>query len=91
MTIPALLFGFLISTFLGAAFHLWKDGGLGRLLLYMLLAWAGFWAGHILGGRLGFTFGSVGPLHLGMAMLVSIATIFAGYWLSLVNREESNN
>lgn len=88
MTIPALLFGFLVSTLLGAVFHLWKGGGLGRLLLYLILGWVGFWGGHILGNRLGWTFGSIGPLRFGMAVLVAIATLFAGYWLSLVNKEE---
>jgi hypothetical protein len=89
MTIPAFLFGFLVSTFLGAAFHIWKDGGVGRLLLYLLLAWVGFGIGHILGNSLGFTFGSIGPLRFGMAIVVCVATIFGGYWLSLVSQEES--
>lgn len=84
MTIPALLFGFLVSTFMGAAFHLWKGGGLGRLFLYLVLAWAGFWGGHFLGNSLGWTFGRIGPLCFGMAILTAIATVFAGYWLSLV-------
>lgn len=88
MTLPALLFGFLISTLMGAAFHLWKGGNLGRLLLYVLLAWIGFWGGHLLANSLGWTFGSIGPLRLGMAFLVGAATIYAGYWLSLVRGEE---
>jgi hypothetical protein len=87
MTIPAILFGFLVSTFLGAAFHIWKNGGLGRLILYLLLAWVGFAAGHLIANRFGLTFGSIGPLRFGMATLVSVATIFGGYWLSLVNQE----
>lgn len=90
MTIPALLFGFLVSTLMGAAFHLWKGGGIGRLFLYLILAWIGFWAGHMLGNRLGWTFGSIGPLRFGMAILVAIVTIFFGYWLSLVSKEETN-
>lgn len=88
MTLPALLFGFLVSTFMGAAFHLWKNGGIGRLLLYLLLAWGGFWLGHTLGNAFGLTFGSVGPLRLGMAVLIAGVTIYVGYWLSLINREE---
>lgn len=88
MTIPALILGFLVATLMGAAFHLWKDGGFGRLLLYVLLAWVGFWGGHILANSLGWTFGSVGPLHFGMAILVGAATLYAGYWLSLIKREE---
>ncbi len=88
MTIPALVLGFLVSTFMGAAFHLWKDGGFGRLLLYILLAWIGFWGGHILANSLGWTFGSIGPLRFGMALVLCAATLFAGYWLSLIKREE---
>jgi hypothetical protein len=88
MTLPALLFGFLVSTFMGAAFHLWKDGGFGRLLLYVLLAWVGFWGGHILANRLGWTFGSIGPLRFGSALLACAVVLYGGYWLSLVNKEE---
>jgi hypothetical protein len=88
MTIPAILFGFLVSTLMGAAFHIWKDGGLGRLILYLVLAWAGFWGGHYLGNRLGLTFASIGPLRLGAAVLAAALTIFVGYWLSLIRQEE---
>jgi hypothetical protein len=88
MTLPAFFFGFLISTFLGAVFHLWKDGGFGRLLLYLILAWIGFWAGHIIGNNLGWTFGSIGPLRLGMALIVGGLTLYLGHWLSLIKAEE---
>lgn len=89
MTIPAVMFGFLASTLMGAAFHIWKGGGLGRLVLYLVLAWAGFWGGHLLGNRLGWTFGSIGPLRLGMALLVGALTLYAGYWLSLIKQEQT--
>jgi hypothetical protein len=88
MTLPAFLFGFLISTLLGAIFHLWKDGGFGRLLLYLILAWVGFWAGHLIGNSLGWTFISIGPLRLGMALLAAAITLYAGNWLSLINQDE---
>ncbi|HMN59017.1 MAG TPA: hypothetical protein PJ988_01560 [Anaerolinea sp.] len=84
MTIPAVLFGFLVSTFLGAAFHLWKNGGLGRLVLYLLLAWIGFWGGHIMGSQLGWTFFGIGPLNFGMALFGSALFLGLGYWFSLV-------
>jgi hypothetical protein len=87
MTIPALLFGFLVSTFMGAAFHLWKDGGLGRLFLYLLLAWIGFWAGHLIGSKMGWTFLSIGPLNFGMAVILGGIFIGVGYWFSLVRNE----
>jgi hypothetical protein len=88
MTLPALLLGFLVSTLIGAVFHIWKNGGFGRLLLYLLLAWAGFWAGHLLAIYQDWTFVSIGPLRLGAAVLLSAVTLYAGYWLSLINREE---
>lgn len=86
MTIPAVLFGILVSTFVGAAFHLWKDGGLGRLILYVLLAWIGFWAGHLAGQLLGLTFFSVGPLRFGSALIGCALVLGVGYWFSLVRQ-----
>jgi len=88
LTIPSLLFGCLVATFLGAAFHLWKDGGLGRLLLYIILAWAGFWGGHFLAESSGITFGSMGQIHFGMAIVMALIVLFVGHWLSLIRKEE---
>lgn len=86
MTIPAIFFGILVSTFLGAAFHLWKDGGLGRLVLFIFLAWIGFWAGHILGQTLQWTWMSVGPLRLGTALAGAVIFLLIGNWLSLIRQ-----
>lgn len=87
MTLPALLFGFLVATLMGAAFHLWKNGGLGRLILYLLLAWIGFWTGHIVANALGWRFLSVGPLRFGVAVLSALLFLGVGHWLSLVKNE----
>lgn len=84
MTLPSLLFGALIASLYGAGFHLWRGGGFGRLMLYLILAWAGFWAGHLIGARLEWTFANIGPLNLGMATLVSVLFLAVGHWLSLV-------
>ena len=84
MTFPALIFGILLSSAYGTAFHFWKGGSLKRLLLYVILAWLGFWIGHILGGVLGWKFAAVGPINAGMATLVSAAFLFVGEWLSRV-------
>ena len=88
MTIPAIFFGVLVSTFIGAAFHLIKNGGLGRLILYILLAWIGFWGGHGLGQSMNLTFFSVGPLRFGAAVVGSLLVVLVGYWLSLVRRQD---
>jgi len=87
MTIPALLFGILISTLYGAAYHLWRGGGAGKLVLFLILGWIGFWAGHAIGNYLNWTFGSLGQLRLGMATLSSLVFLSLGHWLSLVELE----
>ena len=84
MTFPALIFGVLLSSVYGTAFHFWKGGGLGKLVLFVLLAWVGFWSGQILGAQLGWRFASIGPLNTGMATLGSALVLFVGEWLSRV-------
>jgi hypothetical protein len=86
MTLPSFLIGIVISSLYGALFHLWRGGGLGRLVLYIILAWIGFWLGHFAGNALGWTFFSLGPLRLGMATVGAAITLGVGYWLSLVER-----
>jgi hypothetical protein len=86
MTLPAILLGLLISTLYGALFHLWRGGGFGRLILYLFLAWLGFWSGQALASSLGWTFLSIGQLHLGMATITCFLFLFVGYWLSLIDR-----
>jgi len=89
MTIPAFLFGFFIATFYGTIFHLWKDGGLGRLLLYVILSWAGFGVGQIAASLLGWSFMDVGPIHFGLATIGVVITLGVGYWLSLVQVQKT--
>jgi len=87
MTIPALLFGLVLSTAYGTAFHFWRAGSLKRLFLYIILAWAGFWAGHFLGALIGWHFASIGPINGGLATVGSILFLLVGDWLSRVQVE----
>jgi hypothetical protein len=84
MTLPALLFGIVLSSAYGAAFHFWKNGSLRKLALYMFLAWLGFWVGHFLGAALGWTFAAIGPLYAGMATVGAALFLSVGDWLSRV-------
>jgi hypothetical protein len=88
MTFPAIVFGFVLSTVYGTAFHFWKGGSLGRLFLYVTLSWAGFWIGHIVGGALGWSFAAAGPINAGMATLGSAVFLFVGEWLGRVEIRE---
>ena len=84
MTLPALLFGIVLSSIYGTAFHFWKGGNMKKLLFFLVLAWGGFWAGHTAGWLLGWDFASVGPLNTGMATLGSAIFLFVGEWLGRV-------
>jgi len=84
MTPPAFVFGIILSTVYGTAFHFWKGGSLNRLFLYVILSWLGFWTGHIVGGALGWSFAAAGPINAGMATFGSAVFLFVGEWLSRV-------
>jgi uncharacterized membrane protein YeaQ/YmgE (transglycosylase-associated protein family) len=87
MSIPTLLLGLILSTLYGALFHLWRGGHAGRLLLYLLLAWIGFWLGQLSANFLNISFDTLGQLHLLFATLGSLIFLAIGYWLSLVQSE----
>lgn len=84
MTMPSFILGAVVATLLGAAFHVWRGGSLGHLLLYLGLGWLGFWAGHWLGAQLDLSLFQVGPLYLGIAVLGSLGMLFFGHWLFVV-------
>jgi hypothetical protein len=91
MTVPNLILGTLIATLLGVSFHLWRGGNLGRLIFYILASWFGFWFGHLIGNLTGLKFFSIGPLRLGMAILVTIPVLFLGHWLVSIERESEQD
>lgn len=57
--------------------------------MYLLFAWAGFWIGHVIGGWLGWEFGRMGTLNLGMAVVMMLTALALGFWLSLFDDPES--
>jgi len=87
ITLPAFVFGLLLGGLYGAAFHLWKDGGLFRLVLYLFLGCLGFWVGHLVGALINWSLFNIGPINFGMATIGSVVFLGAGYWLSLTRDE----
>lgn len=85
MTFPAIVFSFFIATLLGSFLHLWRGGGLFKLILYLVLSWIGFFGGHLLAESFSINFLDLGPIHLGMGILGSVLLLALGYWLSLVD------
>ena len=88
MTIASYFLGFLISSLMGFAFHLWKGGKIGRIMLYLILSWIGFWGAQILGTSLKMESLSVGSLLIGVDIFGAIVVLFLGHWLSQVNTDE---
>ena len=84
MNIVTILFGWLMATLLGALFHLWRDGGFWKLLLYLGLSWVGFWLGNWAAGAWGVKFLLVGGLNLGLALIGSLIFLFVGHWVSQI-------
>ncbi len=89
MSIPTLFLGLILSTLYGALFHLWRGGNAGRLLLYLIVAWIGFWLGQLLASYFKISFDMLGQLHLLVATLGSLVLLAIGYWLSLVGSEST--
>jgi hypothetical protein len=89
MTLPSLLLGAAIASFFGALFHLIRGGGFGKLILYLLLSWLGFWAGHALAAHFEWNFDRLGGLHIGTACAFSVLFLLAGHWLSQVEVQKN--
>ncbi len=87
MPVPSIVLGIAISILLGALFHLWKDGGLGKLLLYLVFSLIGFYLGHSLAESLEISFLDAGELHAGFGILGAIVALFLGHWISLIQNQ----
>lgn len=84
MTIPTLIFAFLIASLIGALYHLVRGGGPGRLFMYLLFSWIGFALGHIVGTWQGWLVFPMGQLDLGMTVLGSLFLLFGRDWISRI-------
>jgi hypothetical protein len=82
MTAPALLYSFILASFLGSAFHFWKGGGGGKLIMTLILSWAGFYLGHLMGASWGLEFLMIGPVYGGIGVIGSIILLFLGNFVS---------
>lgn len=84
MTIPTLLFAFVVALFYGAVYHLIRNGGFWRLILYFSLSVSGFIIGHLVGIWRGWFFLPLGALNLGLSSLGSVLLLVLGDWLSRI-------
>lgn len=82
MTIPALIYNFLLATLLGSVFHLLKGGGVGRLIFLLILSWIGFYLGHLAGIYWNIQILMIGPVQSGFGALGSILLLILGNWFT---------
>ena len=86
MTFPSLLFALLVAAFYGLLYHLIRNGGFGRLVLYLILSISGFAIGHFIGLWRGWVFLPIGSLNIGMSSVGSLMILIFGDWLSRIER-----
>lgn len=72
MTIPSLIFAFLIASLYGVFFHLIRGGGPGRIFSCLFFSWAGFALGHFVGIWQEWVLLPVGQLNFGLSTLGSL-------------------
>lgn len=75
MTLQSLLFGAIVATLYGAAFHVWQGGTPRRLALYLLAGWLGFSLGHVVGDWLKIDLMRVGQLNLFSATIGAVIAL----------------
>ena len=88
MNYSSYLFGFILATLLGALFHLWRNGGVVRLLLYLVFSWIGFFVGHTIANYFGFNFLSVGPVNILGGIVGSVAFLLLGNWIVKIEPDQ---
>ncbi len=84
MTIPALLFSFLIALLIGALFHAIRGGGGWRLLLHLGLSIFGFALGQVVSIWVDFIFFRIGIIDLGAGIIGCLVILGVGDWLSRI-------
>ena len=84
MTLPTILFAFLIALLYGAVYHLIRGGGFWRLLFYLGLSVSGFVMGHLAGIWRSWMVIPLGSLNFGMSSLGSMIILVIGDWLSRI-------
>jgi uncharacterized membrane protein YccC len=82
MTVPGVVYGFLIASAVGLAFHLVRGGSLGRLAMYLVSAWVSFAVGHTVGGWVGLHLWRFGPLNLFSALVGTILGLLTAAFLA---------
>jgi hypothetical protein len=82
MTLPAILFSLLIALLYGVLYHLVRDGGFWRLILFCFLSVFGFALGYLVGLWRGWVWIPLGTINLGVSTVGSFLMLLLGDWLT---------
>jgi len=82
MTVPGIVYGFLIASAAGLTFHLIRGGSLTRLGVYLVSAWISFAVGHTVGGWIGLHLWRIGPLNLFAALVGTLLGLMTAAFLA---------
>jgi uncharacterized membrane protein YeaQ/YmgE (transglycosylase-associated protein family) len=83
---PSIVFGFVLATLYGSAFHFISGGDARRLALFLLAGWIGFALGHITGDLLNVSFLDVGSLNMLNATIGAFVALVVARFLTKRNR-----
>ncbi len=78
MTVQALLFIVLVSSFYGCLYNLITGGNIFSIFVDILIAIAGFFAGQFVGNIIGFKFLQIGTINFGWGTIVSFLFLMIG-------------
>lgn len=76
LTLPALLLSFVIASLIGLAFYMVFGRGWLRLLVYWLIALAGFAVGQAVTTLVNFSLLPIGSVHVLEASIASLIALF---------------
>lgn len=79
---PSIVFGFVIATLYGSAFHFVAGGDARRLAVFLLASWIGFALGHITGDLLNVNLLDIGSLNMLNATFGSLVALIVARFLT---------
>ncbi len=82
MTLPGVVYGFLIASAVALVFHLIRGGSLSRLGMYLVSAWISFAIGQTVGGWIGLHLWRFGPLNLFAALVGTVLGVLTAAFLA---------
>ncbi|MEK6751234.1 MAG: hypothetical protein AABZ00_03125 [Chloroflexota bacterium] len=84
MQLPVVLLGLVIALLIGFIFHIFREGGGLRLLMYLGLSILGFALGQWVSITGGWRLYLLGALDIGLGVIGSILLLAGGDWFSRI-------